>query len=62
MTAIIIAFAMISALFVWAQIGLNRAERRLKNLRRNAWVRNELGRLVRFDDASQAKRDAAEQG
>lgn len=33
---------------------------KLNALRRNAWVRNELGRLVRYSEASPAKRAEVE--
>ena len=55
------AAVMLLAVAIWAQFDSNRANKRLRNLRRNAFVTNEKGHRVRYSEASaavQAKNEA----
>ena len=58
-TTIIAALAMFAA-FVWAQISANTANKRLRNLRRNAFLTDERGVRVKYANASRDVRERAE--
>lgn len=58
-TTIIAALAMLAA-FVWAQISANTANKRLSNLRRNAFLTDERGVRVKYANASRDVRERAE--
>lgn len=59
-TTIIAALAMFAA-FAWAQISANTANKRLSNLRRNAFLTDERGVRVKYANASRDVRERAEQ-
>jgi len=56
---ILAAIALLAA-FVWAQITAGRANKRLRNLRRNAFLTDERGVRVKYVNASRDVRERAE--
>ena len=59
-TTIIIATIALFAAFTWAQITADRANKRLSNLRRNAFLTDERGVRVKYANASRDVRERAE--
>lgn len=56
----IIAAVVLFAAFVWAQISADHANKRLRNLRRNAFLTDERGVRVKYANASREVRERAE--
>ena len=56
----ILAAIALFAAFVWAQITADRANKRLRNLRRNAFLTDERGVRVKYANASRDVRERAE--
>lgn len=56
----IIATIALFAAFTWAQITADRANKRLRNLRRNAFPTDERGVRVKYANASRDVRERAE--
>ena len=56
----IIAAVALFAAFTWAQITASRANKRLRNLRRNAFLTDERGVRVKYANASRDVRQRAE--
>lgn len=57
---IIIALAVLTFAFVWAQISASQARATLRNLRANCFVTNKAGHRVRYVNASPEERAKAE--